>query len=122
MRIFLVIFGWYMVIAGVLLVIKPTVIKQLAGTWLRAGRVNRPIAILPLIVGLAMWWAAPSSQIPALIRLIAILSVGKGVYFLIAPQKQASSFINWWLKLPMPSYVVWGLVATLCGIAVLVTL
>lgn len=122
MKIFLMIFGWYMVIAGAFLVIKPSAIKKLAGLWYRDGKLSRVVGLAPIIVGAALWWSVPASRLPVLIQLFAVLSIFKGIYFLVAPQKQVTASINWWMQLSTVAFLIWGFVVVCFGVATLINL
>ena len=121
MRVVLWIVGNYMAVMGFIMAVKPALGKRLTD-WMLKDKVSRRWALLTLAVGAVIFWAAPASHAPVFIQILGGISVGKGVYLLVAPRDQLMGVMEWWYRLPPSSVRLWGLVAVIIGVGVLGTL
>lgn len=118
----LLVFGVYMTGAGILMVFNPEAARKLSAGWIKGGRVNRLLAVVPLAFGYLLLWAAPASELPIYVKMLGWITVLKGMHFLIAPAKQITGMMDWWLKLPQGAYIIWGYVAVAMGLPILLAL
>ena len=121
MRLFLGVFGTYMVVIGALLCATPRVGKRLTDVWMK-DKVSRGWALVTAGVGLLFLWAASASRAPLFIQVLGALSILKGIYLLVAPRAPLLAVVKWWNHLSPGTYRVWGLVTLAMGAAVLWTL
>jgi uncharacterized protein YjeT (DUF2065 family) len=121
MRIVLVMLGGYMAIAGVLLLLHPTFGKQCVDVLLK-DKVSRRWAVVTVLLGVLIWWAAPASGVSRFIQVLGGITVVKGLYLIIAPREQLRRVIDWWYGLPRTAVRYWGVVAIVPGGAILLTL
>lgn len=119
MAFLLGVFGWYLIVVGVLLCARPPLGKRLADWWLK-DKLSRPWALLPFGVGLLLLWAAPASRTPWFLQAVGGLGVLKSAYLLIAPRGQWTGLISWWHRLSSAGYRWWGLLTFLLGAIILV--
>jgi len=118
MTIVLLVLGWYMVAAGVLLCVNPAPIVRLVRGWMKGG-LSRGLAISPLAIGVLTLWAAPASRVPLFIQLLGVMGLAKGIYYFAAPKAQLTRVMNWWLGRSRSSYILWGITSLVLGAAVL---
>ena len=122
MRLSLMVFGWYLVIAGVIILVRPTLIKPIADVWVKGDRLVRGIAIVPLSVGAAFFWAVPASRAPLLIQILGVFTIIKGLLWLLIPAPLGIRLIRAWTNLPRAGFLIWGCVAVGLGAGVLASL
>lgn len=121
MRIVLLVFGWYAVIAGLLLCVQPSVMMRWMKTLIQSG-VNRALGLPALVIGGLILWAVPASQAPLFIQALGWLSIAKGAYYILAPRQQRIGFFTWWVELSRGVYILWGIFSVALGMIVLRTL
>lgn len=119
MRLFLMIFGWYLVIAGVIVLIRPSLMKRMVDFLVKGSRLVRAIAAAPLFIGAAIFWAAPASRAPLLIQILGVFTMGKGLLWLLIPAPLGIRMIRIWTNLPRVGFLIGGCVALGLGVAVL---
>lgn len=119
MRLFLTIFGWHLVIAGVIIIIRPSLIKRIVDFWVKGNRLVRVIAVAPLFIGAAFFWAAPASRAPLLIQILGVFTIAKGLLWLLIPAPLGIRMIEFWTNLPRAGLLIWGCFAVGLGAAVL---
>lgn len=121
MQLVLALFGGYFLFVGVVLVSFPLKGKRMVNWWLK-DKLYRPWAILPAAIGLFILWAVPASKAPIFIQILGWAIVIKAGIVLVMPKPQLLRFVNWWNQLPEIAYRIWGGVAGVFGLAVLLTL
>lgn len=107
MKIFLWIISLLWIIVGISALISPVALKKF---YNRLTKSIKPISILPLIAGLLFLWSAPASKLSWLIRILGILGLIKGLFFLLCPISIVRSTLNWWLNLSTSAYRLFGII------------
>ena len=80
----------------------------------------RYMAFIPMVVGILLIISARASGAFWFIFILGLLAVGKGVYFLLAPQSQTKALLAWWFESAQDrTYRFWGLIMVLLGMVVL---
>jgi len=121
MKIVLAVLGGYMIIAGVLLGVKPAMVRRYSEACLQE-RARRGWAVFTAVLGVLIVWASPVSRTPLFIQVLGGLTLLKGAYLLLAPKDQLPRVLNWWFQRPRRSYVLWGLTSLVLGVAIITTL
>ncbi len=78
------------------------------------------LAFIPMAVGLLLILSASSSGAPWFIVILGVLAIGKGVYFLLGPQNQIQSLLDWWYNSAQErTYRFGGLIMVVLGLVLL---
>jgi len=109
MKIFLWIISMMWVTAGIMFLAVPDRMKKF---YNEIAKSMKWIAPLPIIFGLLFFWAAPASRLDWAMRILGVMAIIKGVFFLAFP-KMTEKFMSWWLNLSPKIYRVFGIFALL---------
>jgi len=121
MRLWLLIAGGYWAVAGAILILAPQWLTKFFSLHVQ----NKPFrkwALISLVFGALLLWAAPVSQAPVLIRVLGAMAILKAVWLSLASKEHLNRTIEWWLNLPPMGMRFWGLISLAIGVAVLVTI
>jgi uncharacterized protein YjeT (DUF2065 family) len=102
-------------IVGLFSLVAAAKAKKLYNRLLK-GKNLKAISFIPLIGGVLLTFSARSSRLYWFVIIIALLALAKGFFFIFAPEKQAKSFVDWWLNASLSIYRLGGLVALTLGI------
>ena len=73
-------------------------------------------AILRLIFGLALWFAAPLSRFPTTLQVVGVISVVAGIAVPFIGLARFKSMVAWWLNKP-PSFTrIWAVATLALGV------
>ena len=75
--------------------------------------------ILRLCFGLALWFAAPDTRLPALLRTLGALAIVLAAALPIVGYERFKRIIDWWTKRPPFVMRLWSLLAVAIGGVVL---
>lgn len=110
--------GVFIVLMGAWGVLAPSRITDLAnrfgskgGLWFAAG--------IRLVLGFALWFAAPQSRAPLLLQVLGVAAIIAAVVIPFMGVDRFKAMIGWWAKLSTTSQRAWSLVAVAFGAAVL---
>lgn len=106
-KIFLYIFGLLWLISSGLMIFSPEILRKICRVSFKI-----PIWIWGIIsIGIAFlfWYAAPTSLSPCLVKAMALISIWKGLFLLLAPASDCQKTIDWSLSLSKTAYRVWGI-------------
>ena len=109
-------------IAGAIILIRPSLIMRLVDYWVKGNHLVRGIAVAPLFIGAAFFWAAPASRSPLLIQILGVFTIAKGLLWLLIPAPLGIRMMRFWVNLPRAGLLIWGCIAVGLGAAVLISL
>lgn len=116
MKIFLWIVSALWIIVGIVAIISPAGLKKFYSGLLRP---LKWLSILPILAGLLFLWSAPASSLGWFIRVLGILGLIKGLFFLLCPISMVRATLDWWLRLPPKVYRLYGiLILLLAGLVI----
>lgn len=75
--------------------------------------------VVRVIVGLALWFAAPSSRAPLLLQVLAVLAIVAAVALPLMGLERFKALLLWWTKLSPAKQRLNSLVAVAFGAAIL---
>lgn len=110
MKIFLWIISVLWIIFGISALISPAGLKKFYTGLIKP--VKR-LSILPLTAGLLFFWAAPASSLGWFIRLLGVMGLIKGLFFLLCPISMLKATLNWWLNASSKTYRLYGILVLL---------
>jgi small neutral amino acid transporter SnatA (MarC family) len=113
-KIFLYIFGLIWLIVSIILIFAPEIFRRFSRSVVKI-----PIwfwGLISIAFAFAFWFSAPSSLVPCLVKVLALLAIWKGAFTLLAPRADLEKTINWWSELSALSYRIWGILLLLVAI------
>jgi hypothetical protein len=81
------------------------------GLWFAAG--------IRLVLGLALWFAAPQSRAPLLLQVLGVVAIVAAVVIPLMGLDRFKALVDWWSKLSPGAQRLWSLVAVAFGAAIL---
>jgi uncharacterized protein YjeT (DUF2065 family) len=115
MKIFLLAISFFWLLVGLFALINPSKLKSLYTSLVKP---IKALFIPPIAVGMLLLWAQPASSLAALIAVIGILAVIKGLLILILPINLLKSTLNYFLSRSDRWWRVYGVFIILLGLVV----
>lgn len=110
--------GVFIVLVGAWGVLAPARITDFVrrfgsrgGLWFAAG--------IRLILGLALWFAAPQSRAPLLFQALGVVAIVAAVVIPLMGVDRFEALIEWWARLSAGAQRAWSLVAIVFGAVIL---
>ena len=110
--------GVFIVLMGIWGVLAPARITDFVsrfsskgGLWFAAG--------IRLVLGLALWFAAPQSRAPLLLQVLGAVAIIAAVVIPLMGADRFKALVDWWAKLPPGAQRVWSLAAVAFGAVIL---
>ncbi len=120
MNWFLYLMGSLWLIIGILIVLYTNSAIELINGLMEKGN-WRVLGLLPFSIGILLTISAWWSKFFWTILVLGLLAVLKGIFYLFAPLAQIEKFMTYWRNQTSEVvYRLWGLIAVLLGIFVLV--
>ena len=76
-------------------------------------------AIIRLVLGAALWFAAPQSRAPMLLEVLGVIAIVAAVLIPLMGAERFKALIAWWGKLSPSAQRLWSLVAVAFGAVIL---
>ncbi len=121
MKLFLVLIGIFWVVLGTLSVFATDLVRKKFFNKLKNMDFKK-WSILPIVIGILFLMAAPVSSARLFITVLGILAFLKGFYFLLVPQKKIKKVMDWWFNAKDNLLRIWGALALILGVLVLINL
>jgi uncharacterized protein YjeT (DUF2065 family) len=115
MKLFLLAISIFWITIGLTAVISPLNLKKFYSSMTKLAK---KLFILPLLIGTALFWSAPASNLDVFIRVLGIIGLTKGIFLLLCPLNVIASIFNFWLSRPDAFYRFFGSLIILLGIVV----
>lgn len=111
--------AFFWIAAGTLFILYTEESRRFLGNSM--AKINpKFLAFIPMVVGILLILAAGASGASWFIRILGLLAIGKGIYFLLGPRGQIKALFDWWFKSAQDrTYRLWGLIMVLLGMVVL---
>ena len=81
------------------------------GVWIAAA--------IRLVLGLALWFAAPVSRAPLLLQVLGVVAIVAAVVLPLMGVERFKAMVSWWVDLSPAAQRVWSLVAVAFGAVIL---
>jgi hypothetical protein len=111
-------FVWFMGVVTavwrIVVLFKPTWLKQLAG-FLSKGKVVYAVAGLKILIGVFFLILATQCKLTGVIIALGILTAGGSIIFCLLPFTKIKAYMKWWTAQPLWMYRLWAIVAVLLG-------
>lgn len=119
MKLFIMAFGIFVLIVGIMLILVPKTAKE-RFTKLLTIKDYRFIGFLSIFMGILFLFASRKSSMSVFVVLVGLASIAKGLFFAFASHDKAKFFINWWLSMSDDRYRIWGIVSLIMGMLLVV--
>jgi len=110
--------GIFMIVAGVIYFIKPSVIKKFINFWKRENNIYYG-GVISLVIGLIFLFTASQCVVSWFIFVIGLISLAKGIFIFILGKAQAISMMNSLYKKPLKELRFLGIVALILGVLII---
>ena len=100
MRFVVLVIGALWLAVGITVVYAPGSVPE----WLAIETIGpwiRHLAIIPLVIGVLLILASGRLRLTLYLRIIGVLSVLKGLFFLFSPPEYVRSLIGWYISFPI---------------------
>jgi len=118
MENFIIIIGTLCLISGLIELIVPSVMRNIAKKVLPKIN-NRIIGFLALLVGVLLFYASQSSRLNLPVKIIGFLAVLKGFTLIFGPADKHRGLIGFVIGATDIAYRLIGIVTVVCGIILL---
>ena len=118
MRIFIFIIGTLCLISGLIEIIAPSIMRNVAKKILPKMN-NRIIGVLPLLVGILLFDASQSGRLNLPVKALGLLAVLKGLAILFSPADKHRGLIGFVMGATDIAYRLIGIVTVSCGVVLL---
>jgi hypothetical protein len=109
--VFIVLMGAWGVLAPARLTVLVNRFASPGGVWIAAA--------IRLVLGFALWFAAPVSRAPLLLQVLGVLAIVAAVVLPLMGPARFKAMIAWWVDLSPAAQRVWSLVAVAFGAVIL---
>ena len=110
--------GVLVVLIGAWGILAPARITDFVSRFSSKGGLWASSAIR-LVLGLALWFAAPESRAPLLLQVLGVVAIVAGIMIPFMGVERFEALIAWWTKLSPSSQRLWSLAAVAFGAVVL---
>ena len=116
MKLFLILIGMFWVVIGTLSIFTTDLVRKKFVSKFK-DMDFRKWSALPIIAGILFLIAAPITGARLFITILGVLSLVKGFYFILVPEK-AKKMMDWWLNAKDSLYKIWGVAVLIFGVLV----
>ena len=118
MKVFIITIGLLCLISGLIEIIMPAVMRNITKKVLPKMN-NRIIGVLPLLVGVLLFYASQTGRLNLPVKIIGLLAVLKGLAILFGPVDKHRGLIGFVIGATDLAYRLIGIVTVSCGIILL---
>ena len=118
MKTFIITIGTLCLISGLVEIIVPSVMRNVAKKVLPKIN-NRIIGFLPLLIGILLFYASQTGRLNLPVKVIGILAVLKGLTLIFGPTDKRRGLLGFVMGATDIAYRLIGIVALVCGIVLL---
>ncbi|MHC4122512.1 MAG: hypothetical protein ACYSSI_02985 [Planctomycetota bacterium] len=93
------IIGWLITVEGILLLIKPQLIKPVI-SFFNKGKRTYLIGLIRTILAIIFFLAAQQCRIPLVITILGITLLVSGIICFVLKPDKLKSILSWWLERP----------------------
>ena len=105
MKLFLLVISIFWVSVGTTAALSPLKFKTFFTHLIKPAKW---LFILPLLIGSMLLWSSPASSLEALIKVLAIIALIKGIFILACPINVIKAIFNFWLTRSDAFYRFYG--------------
>lgn len=114
MRIFVILVGLALGLAGIFGVVSPGRLARTILNWPARSRFITAVA-LRLVIGITFILAAPNTKFPTVILVLGMIALIAAVALLLVGPKRVDAMIEWWFGQPAGFTRAWSMFAVLLG-------
>ena len=118
MKTFIITLGTLCLISGLIEIIVPSVMRNIAKEVLPKMN-NRIIGFLALLVGILLFYASQNGRLNLPVKIIGLLAVLKGFALIFGPADKRRGLIGFVMGATDIAYRLIGIVTIICGIVLL---
>ena len=118
MKIFVITIGLLCLVSGLVELIVPSVMRNVAKKVLPKIN-NRIIGVLALLVGILLFYASQSGRLNLPVKIIGLLAVLKGLTLIFGPADKRRGLTGFVMGATDIAYRLIGIVIVSCGIVLL---
>ena len=115
------IIGILFVAVGVLIMVRPAVVKKILGVWMEGNRLYG-LAALRIVIGAILLLAARQSTIPWIVAVIGVLPITGGVVILVMGIEKGKKMMEIWQAKPHKMYRQLSIVPIVVGAILILAL
>lgn len=121
MGVFLIIWGLLTGLIGLVFILDPQRAKNRSTALLNIKN-YKPLGAAAIVISVLFFLASASEgvKMPLFVVIVGIISLLKGVFYAFAKQDKVKFVINWWVSLPIDTYRIWGVIALIVGILLII--
>ncbi len=117
LRLFMRLLAILWVAMGTLMIFAPEVVRKKVFGKIKELPLKK-VGMVPIVVGVLLLLAALYNTYRFFIVILGLLSIAKGIYCIVAPEKMAK-LQDWWLGAKKRVYRVYGIVIIVLGFIIL---
>jgi hypothetical protein len=118
MRLVVLAVSAFMVLIGAFGAVAPAGLGKFVDCW--KSRLGLWVAVvLRVIFGVALWFVAPSSRTPLVLKILAVVVIAAGVLMPLMGYPRYEALLAWWQRQPLVFVRSWCFVAIVFGAFVL---
>ena len=110
--------GVLIVLMGTWGVLAPTRVTDFLNRFQSRGGMWFAAAVR-LVIGLALWFAAPHSRAPLLLQVLGVVAIVAAVIIPLLGVARFRALVGWWSRLSSSTQRAWSLLAVVFGAVIL---
>jgi len=118
MKTFVITIGTLCFISGIMELIVPSVMRNVSRKVLPKMN-NRIVGVLPLLVGMLLFYASETGKLVLAVKVIGLLAVLKGLSIIFGPADKRRGLLGFAMGATALAYCLIGIVTVSCGIILL---
>ena len=110
--------GAVVVVMGLIFGIKPEIFQKYVKFWNSRKRIVIG-GIISFLFGVVFLLSASRCRVPAVITILGIWAIIKGIILFVLKERRLSTYLEWWSKKPLSVMRLIGIISLAFGILVI---
>ena len=110
--------GAVVVVMGLIFGIKPEVFQKYVKFWNSRKRIVIG-GIISFLFGVVFLLSASRCRVPAVITILGIWAIIKGIILFVLKERRLSTYLEWWSKKPLSVMRLIGIISLAFGILII---
>ena len=110
--------GAVIVVMGLIFGIKPEVFQKYVKFWNSRKRIVIG-GIISFLFGVVFLLSASRCRVPAVITILGIWAIIKGIILFVLKERRLSTYLEWWSKKPLSVMRLIGIISLAFGILII---
>jgi uncharacterized membrane protein HdeD (DUF308 family) len=115
------VFGVYLVVAGVIMIISPNAIRH-SGRWFKTSLRTRLSSLISAVLGAALFLGRHSTSLPVLVGIIGLITVFGSLTYVVLPWRAIERIYGWALRMSDNGMRIYGVVSVVLGAILIASL